>query len=74
VIGNYIGWRARLTSRLRRVGECRKLGIDSHVGWFGYMMRNDLCWVKKFKTYPDRACVPTRAVSFCAFKPAESAE
>ena len=32
-----------------------KLGMDTHVGWFGYLMKNNLCWVKKYPTYPDRA-------------------
>lgn len=32
-----------------------KLGMDSHAGWFAYLMRNDLLFVKRYKTYPDRA-------------------
>ena len=32
-----------------------KLGMDTHIGWFGYLMKNNLCWVKKYPTYPDRA-------------------
>jgi hypothetical protein len=31
-----------------------KLGIDSHAGWLAYLMRNDLVFVKRFATYPDR--------------------
>jgi hypothetical protein len=31
-----------------------KLGFDSHAGWFGYQMPNDLLFVKRFATYPDR--------------------
>ncbi len=31
-----------------------KLGIDSYVGWFCYLMKNDLMFVKSFPTYPDR--------------------
>jgi hypothetical protein len=31
-----------------------KLGMDSQAGWFAYLMRNDLCFVKRFKVYPDR--------------------
>ena len=31
-----------------------KLGIDSHAGWFSYLMPNDLMFVKRFPTYPDR--------------------
>lgn len=35
--------------------EHPKLGMDSHVGWFAYLMRNDVLFVKRYKTYPDRA-------------------
>ena len=35
--------------------EHAKLGMDSHAGWFAYLMRNDLLFVKRYKTYPDRA-------------------
>ncbi|MFH1006890.1 MAG: hypothetical protein V1800_05215 [Candidatus Latescibacterota bacterium] len=31
-----------------------KLGMDSCEGWLGYLMRNDLLFVKRFPTYPDR--------------------
>ncbi len=31
-----------------------KLGMDSHVGWFAYAMKNDLLFIKRFKTWPDR--------------------
>ncbi len=31
-----------------------KFGIDSHAGWLGYITVNDLLFVKKFPTYPDR--------------------
>ncbi len=31
-----------------------KLGIDAYVGWFAYLMPNDLMLVKGFPTYPDR--------------------
>lgn len=31
-----------------------KLGFDSYAGWMAYAMKNDLLFVKKFKTYPDR--------------------
>jgi hypothetical protein len=31
-----------------------KLGMDSHAGWFAYLMRNDVLFVKRFPTYPDR--------------------
>lgn len=31
-----------------------KLGFDSHAGWLAYQMPNDLAFVKRFATYPDR--------------------
>ena len=31
-----------------------KLGMDSAVGWFAYLMKNDLMFVKRYKTWPDR--------------------
>ena len=32
-----------------------KLGIDSHAGWFAYLMPHDLLLIKRFPTYPRRA-------------------
>ena len=31
-----------------------KLGMDSDAGWFCYLTRNDLAFVKRFPVYPDR--------------------
>jgi hypothetical protein len=31
-----------------------KLGMDTNAGWFAYLMKNDLMFVKRFPTYPDR--------------------
>jgi len=31
-----------------------KLGMDSYTGWFAYLMKNDLMFVKTFPTYPNR--------------------
>lgn len=31
-----------------------KLGFDSYTGWFAYQMPNDLAFVKRYATYPDR--------------------
>ena len=31
-----------------------KLGFDSSVGWMAYVTRDDLLFVKRFATYPDR--------------------
>lgn len=32
-----------------------KLGFDSHSGWLAYLAPNDHMFVKRFKTYPERA-------------------
>jgi len=32
-----------------------KLGMDSHVGWLAYLARSNLLFVKRFRTFPDRA-------------------
>ncbi len=32
-----------------------KLGMDSHAGWFCYLTRNDLMFLKRYPTYPERA-------------------
>lgn len=31
-----------------------KLGFDSCAGWFSYLSKNDLMWVKRFPVYPER--------------------
>ena len=31
-----------------------KLGMDTHAGWFAYLMPNDVLFVKRFPTYPNR--------------------
>jgi len=31
-----------------------KLGMDSHAGWLAYLTDNNLLFVKRFPTYPDR--------------------
>ena len=31
-----------------------KLGMDTYAGWFAYLMKNDLLFVKRFPTYPKR--------------------
>jgi hypothetical protein len=31
-----------------------KLGMDSYAGWFAYLMKNDVMFVKQFPTFPDR--------------------
>lgn len=32
-----------------------KLGMDSAAGWFAYLMKNNLLFVKRYPVYPDRA-------------------
>jgi len=41
---------------LEIVGPPRKpkLGFDSYAGWLAYVAPNDLLFVKRFATYPDR--------------------
>ena len=31
-----------------------KLGFDSTAGWLGYLMPDNMLFVKRFKTFPDR--------------------
>ena len=31
-----------------------KLGMDSYQGWFGYYCPNDLLFIKRYPTYPER--------------------
>lgn len=31
-----------------------KLGMDTSAGWFAYLMKNDLMFVKRFPVFPDR--------------------
>ncbi len=31
-----------------------KLGLDSYAGWFGYLLRSNLLFIKKYPVYPDR--------------------
>ena len=31
-----------------------KLGMDSNAGWFAYLMDNDVMFVKRYRTFPDR--------------------
>ena len=35
--------------------EFPKLGFDSHAGWLAYLAPTDQMFVKRFKTFPDRA-------------------
>ena len=39
---------------VRDVPKFPKLGMDSKVGWFAYLMPNDLMFVKRYKTFPNR--------------------
>lgn len=39
---------------VRGVPKFPKLGLDSYAGWLAYVAKNDLMFVKRFPTYPDR--------------------
>lgn len=46
-----------------------KLGFDAHAGWFAYQMPNDLAFVKRFATYPDRAYSEIAGLTICIYYP-----
>ena len=48
-----------------------KLGMDSMAGWFAYLMRNDLMFVKRYATFPDRAYNEMAALTISIWYPAE---
>jgi hypothetical protein len=48
-----------------------KLGFDSYAGWFAYLMPNNLLFVKRFPTYPDRVYNEIAALTLCIFYPRE---
>ena len=47
-----------------------KLGMDSYAGWFAYLMRNDLMFVKRFPTYPDRVYNEVAGLTISIWYPA----
>lgn len=44
-----------------------KLGMDSYAGWFCYLMKNDLMFVKRFPTYPDRVYNEMAAITISIY-------
>ena len=48
-----------------------KLGMDSHVGWFAYLMRNDLMFVKRYRTHPDRVYNEVAGLTISIWYPEE---
>jgi len=46
-----------------------KLGFDAHAGWFAYQMTNDLAFVKRFATYPDRVYNEVAGLTLCIYYP-----
>ncbi|MSU50364.1 MAG: hypothetical protein EXS37_14970 [Opitutus sp.] len=49
-----------------------KLGFDSYAGWFAYQMPNDLAFVKRFATYPDRVYSEVAGLTSCIWYPQAS--
>jgi len=48
-----------------------KLGMDTYAGWFAYLMRNDLMFVKRFPTYPDRVYNEAAGLTMSIWYPAD---
>lgn len=46
-----------------------KLGFDSHRGWLAYTSKQNLLFVKKFKTYPDRAYIEVAGLTISVWYP-----
>ena len=44
-----------------------KLGVDSYAGWFCYLMKNDLMFVKRFPTYPERVYNEIATFTVCVW-------
>ena len=51
--------------------EKPKLGFDSMSGWMAYLTRNDLMFVKKWPTYPDRVYGEMASLTLSIWYPAE---
>ena len=47
--------------------EFPKLGMDSYAGWFCYLMKNDLMFVKRFPTYPERVYNEMAAITISIY-------
>lgn len=39
---------------IRGMPQSPKLGIDSYAGWFAYLMKNNIMFVKRYPVYPER--------------------
>ncbi len=48
-----------------------KLGMDSQAGWFAYLMKNDLLFVKKFAVYPERVYNEVAGLTISIWYPAD---
>jgi len=46
-----------------------KLGFDSYAGWLGYLMPNDMLFVKKFATHPDRVYNEAAGITLSVWYP-----
>lgn len=44
-----------------------KLGIDSYAGWFSYLMKNNIMFVKRFPVYPDRVYNEMAAITISIY-------
>ena len=48
-----------------------KLGMDSQVGWFAYLMRNDMMFVKRYRVWPDRVYNEVAGLTISIWYPAD---
>ena len=48
-----------------------KLGFDSYRGWFAYLSKQDLLFVKKFPTYPDRVYNEVAGLTISIYYPGQ---
>ena len=48
-----------------------KLGMDSKVGWFAYLMKNDIAFVKRYATYPNRVYNEVAGLTISIWYPAD---
>jgi len=48
-----------------------KLGMDSQAGWFAYLMRDNLCFVKRFRVDPDRIYNEVAGLTISIWYPAD---
>lgn len=48
-----------------------KLGMDSQAGWFAYLMKNNLLFVKKFPVFPERVYNEVAGLTISIWYPAD---